>query len=349
MYLNWEIVEDAEFRAATDGHTVFFSPEYLMKASASELRYVAIHEIHHVIMKHFLLRKDRDPLLWNIACDHKINLQLNAYIKSDSSVSGKLSIPDDIYADEKYEGNKWLEEDVYDDLLDKPPQFTQVSTGLCDFTKQGNSTEEEAAENRRVDKMVEAAAKVARDAGKLPGFLQDFIMRNREHQVDWKAKLRRFLAPLYPTNVSWERLNKRAISRGIYMPGVIKEGVATLAILVDTSGSVSDEQIAAFINELNYIIGEMKPTNVQVNWFESYVWKSEYYQAGETLRIPDKINRGGTNFAAAFAAVDNDPKAIICLTDMYDSFEFKQPDATTIWVATSDEVAPWGETIKIKF
>lgn len=343
MYLNWSVKSDLKFpTAATDGYNVWFHPDFLMKMSDAQLLYTAVHEIHHVIKKHAILRRGRDPMLWNIACDHKINLELNEY----SEARGIIEPPPDLCCDAKYKESKWLEEDVYDDLLDEPPQFTQYSTGEYEFPDE-MSSEEEAEANRRVDKIIEASAKAARDAGKMPGFLNDFYNKNKEHQVNWKAKLRRFLAPNFPTHYSWEKLNKRSISRGFYTPGVIKSGISNLALLVDTSGSVSDEEISAFIAELNYIVNEMRPQNVQLIWFESSPWLIENYQQGQTLKVPKHVQRGGTSFSAAFEAITNTPKVIICLTDMYDSFEFKA-GCPTMWVATSDVIAPWGETIQIK-
>ena len=348
MYLKWGVREDLPFpTAATDGKNVWFHPEFLAKMNDGQLLYTAIHEIHHVIKKHILLKGDRDHMLWNIACDHKINLELNRYVK-EVGKTNYLEQPPSIVFDEKYNNNKWLEEDVYNDLLENPPEFMQSVTGVfMDDPSMGPGEAAKAEEHRRIDKIIEASAKAARDAGKMPGFLEDLVLQNKKKQVDWKIKLRRFMAPIYPTLHSWERLNKRAISRGYYIPGVQKTGVANLAILVDTSGSVSNEEIQAFIGEMAYIINEMHPQNVQLIYFESHPYLIENYSAGQTLKIPQKLKRGGTNFKAGFEAITNKPKAIICLTDMYDSFNFTSP-APTMWVATSDVVAPWGETIRIK-
>lgn len=344
LYLNWEIKKELQFpTAATDGKTVWFHPDFLKNRSDEELLYTAIHEIHHVIKKHTMGLGDKNPMLWNIACDHKINLELNAYAREGNHGKG-ISPPPDICCNAKYEGDDWLELDVYEDL-EKNTEFVQISTGM--FTAgEGGDEASEAAEHRRIDKMIEAAAKAARDAGKMPGFLEKYINENKKHQVDWKVRLRRFMAPIFPTRHSWDKLNKRAISRGYYIPGIEKTGVSNLALLIDTSGSVSDKEISSFIGEMNYIINEIHPQSVEMIWFESHVWLQE--TVTNRLVVPTQIQRGGTNFQAAFAAIKSKPKAVICLTDMYDSFNFKQPNCPTMWVATSDVKAPWGETIRIK-
>lgn len=343
MYLQWEIKDDLNPKtAATDFKTVFFHPDFLMSKTDEELLYVATHEIQHVIKKHHLMKQDRDNLIWNIACDHAINNEINTYIKKDNV--RHLKPPEDILCSDKYAG--WLEQDIYEDLIkDTQVKFMQNSTGM--FDGGDPSSIEQAEANRNIDRMIEASAKAARDAGKLPGFLENFLAINRRHQVNWRTKLRRFFSPIFPTLISWEKFNKRAISLGYYLPGLQKDGVGNLAILIDTSGSIRKNELDAFVAELNYIINEMHPSNVQVIWFESSPWLIQKINQGESIKVPEKIQSGGTSFANAFSAITNNPKAVIVLTDMEDSFNFKEPRAKTIWVATTEKKAPWGETVKI--
>lgn len=342
LYLHWDVKDDLNPpTAATNGKSVFFHPDFLKERADGELIYVAIHEIEHVVRKHIIRKRGRDHLRWNIACDHSINTDLDRYIMKSTS---KLKTLNDLYKDPKY--LDWVEEDIYNDL-DENVEFKSHSTGMFEGDSE-LSEAEEAEEHRRINRIIEAAAKAARDAGKLPGHIERLVAQIREPKVNWKQKLRMFLSPIFPREVSWARLNKRAIARQIYMPGINKTGMGKVAILVDTSGSVSDKEISAFINEMNYIIGEIQPEETQIIYFESYPWLEEKYYAGETLQIPSNVHRGGTNFQRAFEEIKGEPKVVICLTDMYDSFSFKQPACPTLWVATSDIKAPWGETIKIE-
>ncbi len=347
MYLEWGIREDLPFpTAATDGRRIWYHPDFLQKHAnnISLLMYVAIHEMEHVIRQHNLLRKFRDPQLWNVACDYKIN-----YILDLASSAYNLTKPDDILRNEKYNSESWLEEDVYDDLLNSSDKQwekePQNSTGGYEWGEDPDEGETQE-ERRRIERMVDAAYKVAKDAGKLPGYLEDFCNKLKEKQIDWRSKLRRHLAPVFPRHVSWEKLNRRAISRQIYCPAMIKDGIGNLAVLIDTSGSVSEAECVAMLSEVNYLVSTLRPVHTQVIYFESYPWRVEDYNGNEFM-LPTQIQSGGTNFQKAFEAITNNPKAIICLTDMCDSFAF-DPRPNTIWVATTDQVAPWGETVRIK-
>lgn len=62
--------------AATDGIHFFFNPAYIEELSLSKTGALFAHEVAHVALGHHLRRDNRDPELWNIACDYAINLIL---------------------------------------------------------------------------------------------------------------------------------------------------------------------------------------------------------------------------------------------------------------------------------
>lgn len=338
--IGWHTTEDPSIpTVGTNGLEVIWNGDFVKRISDEDMQFIAVHEIHHIIKRHAWRRGERDPQLWNAACDFQINLELVDWKVGD--------MPKDGLFDRKYDN--MLEEHIYDKLLQDNPNAgkgNSISTGY--FTDAPPGTDIAEAE-RKLDKMIEAAYKVALDAGKVPGFLQDFVHQNRQAQVNWRAKLRMQVEPLFPRDVTWATPNRRLMHQGIYVPGTKKDGSPEIAIFIDTSGSVSHDQINAFLSEINSIISSVSPSRTQVHWFESHVWRSEYLSCGELLRVPDEIQQGGTNFEAAFAAIKGYPRAVICLTDMYDSFNFSPPrGANVIWVATTDVVAPWGITIPIK-
>jgi predicted metal-dependent peptidase len=53
----------------TDGVTLGYNPLYLAQRSEEEIAAMLAHEILHLACEHHLRRKDRDPALWNRACD----------------------------------------------------------------------------------------------------------------------------------------------------------------------------------------------------------------------------------------------------------------------------------------
>lgn len=101
----------------TDGSSIIFHPEFVMKQSEEALRMVLAHEIMHCVGDHMNRRGDRDPELWNVATDFSINPLLKEEpgfgwpVEDDGKPMG-------LY-DEKYEGMR--AEDIYDDLIKQYP------------------------------------------------------------------------------------------------------------------------------------------------------------------------------------------------------------------------------------
>ena len=58
---------------ATDGKSLFFNPRYLDEIAPEELVGALAHEVLHPALGHHTRRGNRDPKLWNMACDYVIN------------------------------------------------------------------------------------------------------------------------------------------------------------------------------------------------------------------------------------------------------------------------------------
>ena len=72
MHMKFAIDEKCE-TAATDGIRIYFGPQFLDELSDSELDFVMMHEILHVVLQHCLREGERDKKRYNIACDIVVN------------------------------------------------------------------------------------------------------------------------------------------------------------------------------------------------------------------------------------------------------------------------------------
>lgn len=72
MHMIYSIDENCE-TAATDGHRIFFGPKFLDELSDSELDFIMMHEILHVVLQHCMRQGDYDSEQFNIACDIVVN------------------------------------------------------------------------------------------------------------------------------------------------------------------------------------------------------------------------------------------------------------------------------------
>ena len=54
-----------------------YNYEFINKTSFDELIFIMLHEVGHIALQHVARRENRDPELWNIACDFYINKVLS--------------------------------------------------------------------------------------------------------------------------------------------------------------------------------------------------------------------------------------------------------------------------------
>ncbi|MGF6851728.1 putative metal-dependent peptidase [Paraburkholderia sp. CI3] len=74
LALRLKVVEDPSCKTFwTDGESLGYNPAYLGGLNDLETRGVIAHEVLHVANGHCWRQGDRDPKLWNDACDYAIN------------------------------------------------------------------------------------------------------------------------------------------------------------------------------------------------------------------------------------------------------------------------------------
>ena len=129
----------------------------------------------------------------------------------------------------------------------------------------------------------------------------------------------------------------------------------TAEVCIDTSGSVSDEQLEQFFGELKGILSSYPHVNVNLYYCDTEIFGP--YKLNENSKIPAAKGRGGTTFIPFFKEIEKvknigfeDNRVAVYLTDGYGSFP-KNSSLPTLWLVTHDglekESFPFGETIRI--
>lgn len=144
MHMIYSIDENCE-TAATDGKRIYFGPEFLEQLNDTELDFVMMHEILHVVLQHCLRQGDRDNEQFNIACDIVVNsnilLSENMNIKAITLRNFGESMH---LAPDGKEGYEYTAEQVYNMLPPQPKGAMQKksstgSTGNSYNDKQGGN------------------------------------------------------------------------------------------------------------------------------------------------------------------------------------------------------------------
>ncbi len=107
--------------AATDGYRIYFGPKFLDEISDSELDFVMMHEILHVVLQHCLRDGARDAELFNVACDIVVNSNILLANNMDSKSITLRKYGESMHlAPNKEEGYKYTAEEVYEMLQAGP-------------------------------------------------------------------------------------------------------------------------------------------------------------------------------------------------------------------------------------
>jgi predicted metal-dependent peptidase len=318
-------------------------------------------------------RSGRDPKLWNQACDYAINPLL---------IDAGLSLPDSILLDDRFRGMS--AEQIYN-LLETsseqeqdPGNEEENGTGAegpsNEPSSQGETEEPSAPETeggigqvldapppdeetpsieeqaREWNVAVNQAMTVAQQAGKVPAGLDRTLEGAAEATVNWRELLRRLWSETTPSDYSWMRPNRRHLWTGLYLPGVIREGIGEVAIAVDCSGSVSARQLRLFEAEARSILEGQRPERVYVLYFDAAVHKVDTYEAGQRIDL-NPVGGGGTEFGPCFDWLDERgirPQSLVFLTDLYGSFPETAPSYPVLWASTGGRHVPFGEVIPMQ-
>jgi predicted metal-dependent peptidase len=357
---------------ATDGISLFYNPAFVDTLNAATLCGVLAHEVLHPGLQHHVRRSGRDPKRWNEACDYAINPIL---------LDAGLHLPEGVLVDDRF--REMSAEQIYNQLQTEAEQEPDDSDDTQEtggdgtgspHASQGDSGELSAPvteggigqvldapvanENaptveeqaREWSVAVSQAVTLAKQAGKVPAGMERSLDGAAEAAVDWRELLRRAWSETTPADYSWMRPNRRHIWTGLYLPGVVREGVGEIAIAVDCSGSVNSRQLRLFEAEVRSILESQRPQRVYVLYFDSVVHKVETFEAGQRVSL-QPVGGGGTEFGPCFEWLEEHgvrPQTLVFLTDLYGSFPNSEPAYPVIWASTGGRRAPFGQVVPMQ-
>ncbi|MCY4439920.1 MAG: VWA-like domain-containing protein, partial [Deltaproteobacteria bacterium] len=220
----------------------------------------------------------------------------------------------------------------------------------------GDAPVDTAAEEQAWDEAMHQALSIARAEGKAPGGVEEPGRSAHASALDWRTLLRRYMTDAARRDYSWSVPNRRFIDSGLYLPSIRSEGIDTIAVIIDTSGSLPAQTLAGFWAELREIAAEIRPERVVVLQVDAALQDAAEYTADE---LPEEITlkgRGGTDFRPGFEWLDEQgmqPAVCLYFTDMECSrYPEAEPAFPVLWVdhstpSSEANTQPWGERIAV--
>lgn len=371
---------------AVDGRRLFFNPDYVQTCPLGDLKFLLAHEAMHCALGHFARRGHRLRRRWDVACDHAVNLLLQA--EGLVPVAGAL-------LDGRFAGMS--AEEIYPLIPDEPQERTvdvhlfgadgapapassaaarseavdEATPGVGNvdgWDDAGNEAHEPRpdepsirlappAEDEPLETSLEqtwqgrlaTAAHHALRAGRLSGALARTIDHLIQPQLPWRALLARYLASAARDDYSYQPNPRR---EGVaLLPRLASREVRVVAVL-DTSGSISRGEMQAFASEIDALKGQIRAQVTLHACDEALAAEGPWrFAAWEGIELPAALSGGGgTRFTPVFEWIERDvlrPDVLLYFTDAQGEFPAAPPSYPVIWLVKGRAPVPWGERVQL--
>lgn len=348
----------------TKDGTISINASFYKNNSDAMMHFVLAHEVMHVMLCHFDRCKSRDPLLWNVSGDVLINHMLGKHFESKGVYLdlSKFCTADkfDIHIPDEYT-TEMVYEDIYKNAKHVLVELEKMPTGMngTDMQKnpgQGTVVRDRSEEFPQSEKEWEEAgleaATRSRLAGNCPKFMDRMIDDMLQPKISWNQHLAYYLRQKFcmkgKSRHTFTPPNRRYLYQDVIMTSRVGQKKPCLAFSVDTSGSMTPEDLQLGVSEMD---GIRKLYKVPLYLIEcdTQVHNAKWVTPMEP--IPHLKGGGGTSFVPVMDHLREkkpDVDVLIYFTDGYGDFG-TDPGFDVIWVINNMHVTPpYGKVIRVE-
>ena len=371
MKLN-EIKESSStYIMSTDGSSIYYNKKYMENLNEAERNFYLLHQLYHCIFMHPSRMINKDIKIANIAADFLVNYYIDIEKNEFKKAGIIISVPKDAYMikDEKYklELNKLSFEQLYEKIYNQ--KENKISATPQQITKNNNSNgnnsstlniygnnidlnkiksdlilpkniEKTSSNMRRIIQESIITSKVygSKLIGDMPGSLIRRITELIGTRVPWYKYLRRYLSNIMQDDTSFDTPDKNHIYRKMILPGPYEDEnyIEDILFLIDTSGSISEEDLNNFLFQAYNICKDFE-ANGKVIFFDSIV-QDVFDINKENLNNLPLYGGEGTDVNVALKYVKDKKLKYSCILVLTDGY-FNSPQVflrNVIWCLTED-------------
>ena len=323
---------EVEFKQMQFPAAVYFCSKrlnYVMIISYSFIEYslnermaILKHEISHIIWGHLIDIEDKNLKRWQLATDCSVNQFINKeHLPSGVILPETLGVPPKLSSYEYY------------NLIDEPEseEHNQEHNHEHNHEWQSENSTPLDIIKEVTDSIIEIAKEFTELHGKLPKHISELITKSNNSKHSWKNILRNYLI-----NKSKRSSIKRSNRRFPYshIKGSAKDKKSNLSVILDVSGSVTNEHISKALSEILVITNNQDVILVQVD--------SEARDPEILTRRTKAITRsgsGGTLLSSGLSKI-RDCNLVLVITDGYlydeDIAKFNEYKKPILWMITSN-------------
>lgn len=294
-------------------YVIYFNPIIFLQLNIKQMESTIKHEIHHILSLHLIRAKELkgkfSTLAINLAMDIVVNQYLNNlppyaitlkginlkyelnlepyntfeyYAENIQNMLNVLEESDEGELDDSWEDNSGYNPEKTHDIWDEYEELDEKM--LKEFT----------------EKFVSNAEK-----GKLPIYLEGMIsaLKNSKGELPWNLYLKKLMGTVESNKKKTiTRRNRRQPNR-LDLRGELRNHKAEIAVAIDISGSISDEEFKQAVKEVLAIV---KNYNHEITIIECDNEVKRAYKVKSIRDIKERCSTGGgTKFTPAIEYANN--------------------------------------------
>lgn len=297
-------------------YIIYFNPLIFLNLNMNQMESTIKHEILHIISMHLIRAKEfktgYNTLAINMAMDIVVNKYLDnlppyattlEWVNSNYSLKLLPYEPFEYYVENIQTALNLLEEDkdgVEDDSNKDEKIETDYNPEKTHDIWEDSSDIDEKTLQEFTEKAINSSQK-----GTIPSYLESMIasLKNSKGELPWNLYLSRLMGTIESNKKKTiTRRNRRQPNR-LDLRGELRSHKAKIAVALDISGSISDEEFKQAIKEVLNIV---KNYNHEITIMECDNEIRRVYKVKSIKDIKDRLNiRGGTKFTPVFQYANN--------------------------------------------
>jgi len=295
-------------------YVIYFNPIIFLELNIKQMETTIKHEILHIVSQHLIRGKDlKDKyttLAINMAMDVVVNQYLNylpPYAITLEYINVKYNLNLDPYKTFEYYLEKIQTELDLQEEDDEGEEIDRNENVAVEFDIE--KTHDSWNESDEIDEktLKEFTEKIADNSqkGSIPNYLEGMIksLKSNKGELPWNLYLKKLMGTVEANKKKTiTRRNRRQPNR-LDLRGELRGHRAEIAVAIDISGSISDEEFKQAIKEVLSIV---KNYNQEITIIECDKEIRRTYKVKSVKDVKDRMaTGGGTEFSPVFQYANN--------------------------------------------
>ena len=372
----------------SDGKTFYYNNDYIDALDAEQTQFALSHEALHCALSHFYRRGHRVKHRWELACDYAVNPMLikdglkptpdAMYLREYEGMTAEEIYPcledNDNSGERDLEQNKDDNSDNDDNENESPQNKGDNNTDRerrKNDKKDGDGDQEQSQDKGKSrgsapppemsqqeledlsvqwQQRLAGAAQQALQSGKLEGEMARMVDHLLQPKLPWRMLLARYMSATARDDYSYSRPSTRRGDPAVYPS--LRSTETSIVVAIDTSGSISQEEIQEFISEVDAIKSQVRARVTLLTCDSDLNYGCPWtFEPWDEFAFDIEIRGGGgTNFRPVFAWTDDQdrsPDLLIYFTDAEGVFPEIEPDYPVSWLVKGKATVPFGQRIQL--